>query len=290
MTRRAQADRRRTRRLVLAAASAVVLVGVLLGVAELRAERAVDPSFAPAARASTLTAQTRSQERSRAADRAEVAVLAAERREHLRTTEAAAHATAVAQALADATAQAAATTAAAEAEAAEAQAAAAQRASASPATPATPAPSLFITSTPTADGDGSNGHLPSSVMCLIPWGTDQVGALQYLRCDAAAALTAMNDAFRAHFGTPVDMDLTYRSYADQVVIREYYGARAAAPGTSRHGLGTALDVQEWPDVYGFDTPRYAWLVATGPDFGWSAPASVRADAPFPEYWHFEYSP
>ena len=286
MTRRAQADRRRTRRLVLAAASAVVLVGVLLGVAELRAERAVDTSFAAAARASTLTAQTRSQERSRAADRAEVAVLAAERREHLRTTEAAAHATAAAQALADAAAQAAATTAAE----AEAEAAEAQRAGASPATPATPAPSLFITSTPTADGDGSNGHLPSSVMCLIPWGTDQVGALQYLRCDAAAALTAMNDAFRAHFGTPVDMDLTYRSYADQVAIREYYGARAAAPGTSRHGLGTALDVQEWPDVYGFDTPRYAWLVATGPDFGWSAPASVRADAPFPEYWHFEYSP
>jgi LAS superfamily LD-carboxypeptidase LdcB len=44
------------------------------------------------------------------------------------------------------------------------------------------------------------------------------------------------------------MDLTYRSYEDQVAMTEAFGALAARPGTSSHGLGTALDVQEWPDV------------------------------------------
>jgi LAS superfamily LD-carboxypeptidase LdcB len=107
---------------------------------------------------------------------------------------------------------------------------------------------------------------------------------------APVANAAANVKVAIIVGATHDATAKYRSYADQVAIREYYGARAAAPGTSRHGLGTALDVQEWPDVYGFDTPRYAWLVANGPAYGWSAPASVRADAAYPEYWHFEYAP
>ncbi|QTE30205.1 M15 family metallopeptidase [Pengzhenrongella sicca] len=177
------------------------------------------------------------------------------------------------------------------ASAAEDAAAGDQAAAPGPAAPAAPggAP-VFVTSVPTADGDGSNGHMPASAMCLIPWGTDQIGSPQYLRCDAAAALTRLNDAFRAQFGEPIAMDLTYRSYADQVAIRAYYGALAARPGTSNHGLGLALDLQEWPGVYGFGTPRYVWLVANGPAFGWSAPASVREGAAYPEYWHFEFSP
>jgi hypothetical protein len=149
---------------------------------------------------------------------------------------------------------------------------------------------LWVTSVPTTDGDGSNGHMPMSAMCAISWGTDQLGYTQYLRCDAAAALTDLEAAFRAHFGESIAMDLTYRSYADQVAMKAAFGPLAAAPGTSSHGYGTALDVQEWPDVYGFGTPRYEWLVANGPTFGWSAPARVREGAAYPEYWHFEYAP
>ena len=156
--------------------------------------------------------------------------------------------------------------------------------------PTSPAVPVFVTSIPTADGDGSNGHLPASVMCLVPWGTDQIGSPQYLRCDAEAALTRLNDAFEAEFGAQLAMDLTYRSYADQVAIRAYFGASAARPGTSSHGLGIALDVQDWPDVYGFGTPRYAWLLANGPAFGWVAPDAVRQNAAYPEFWHFEYRP
>ena len=166
----------------------------------------------------------------------------------------------------------------------------AARSAPTPAAPSATAPGIpvWVTSIPTADGDGSNGFMPASAMCLIPWGTDQIGSPQYLRCDAASALTGLNDAFQAKFGAQIAMDLTYRSYDDQVRIRAYYGALAAKPGTSNHGLGLALDVQEWPDTYGFGTPRYEWLIANGPTFGWVAPPSVRQDAPYPEYWHFEY--
>ncbi|MGW6129126.1 M15 family metallopeptidase, partial [Cellulomonas sp. NPDC055163] len=149
---------------------------------------------------------------------------------------------------------------------------------------------LWVTSVPTADGDGSNGNMAMSAMCRIPWGTDQLGYAQYLRCDAADALTELEAAFRATFGESIAMDLTYRSYADQVAMKQALGPIAAKPGTSSHGLGTALDVQEWPDVYGFGTARYDWLVAHGPAYGWYAPARVRADAAYPEYWHFEYGP
>lgn len=149
---------------------------------------------------------------------------------------------------------------------------------------------LWVTSVPTADGDGSNGHMPASAMCQVPWGTDQLGFAQYLRCDAADALTALNEAFRAQFGASIDLDLTYRSYEDQVAMKAAFGGLAAAPGTSSHGLGTALDVQEWAGTYGFGTARYDWLVANGPAYGWYAPARVRQGEPYEEYWHFEYGP
>jgi LAS superfamily LD-carboxypeptidase LdcB len=149
---------------------------------------------------------------------------------------------------------------------------------------------LWVTSVPTADGDGSNGHMPASAMCQVPWGTDQLGFAQYLRCDAADALTALNEAFRGQFGASIDLDLTYRSYEDQVAMKAAFGGLAAAPGTSSHGLGTALDVQEWVGTYGFGTARYDWLVANGPTYGWYAPARVRQGQPYAEYWHFEYGP
>ncbi len=147
----------------------------------------------------------------------------------------------------------------------------------------------WVTSVPTADGDGSNGHMPASAMCRITWGTDQLGFAQYLRCDASDALTALNDAFRARFGASIDLDLTYRSYADQVAMKAAFGGLAATPGTSSHGTGTALDVQEWAS-YGFGSERYTWLVENGPTYGWYAPARVREGQPYAEYWHFEYGP
>lgn len=145
----------------------------------------------------------------------------------------------------------------------------------------------FFTSTPTEEGDGSNGHMPRSAMAPLGWCQDSRGNQQWLRADAAAAMTSLNDAFRAQFGENIAIDLSYRSYEDQVAMREYYGSRAAVPGTSNHGLGTAIDTWEW-DAYAFGSARYTWLVENGPAYGWVAPSWARQDGSNPEYWHFEY--
>lgn len=147
---------------------------------------------------------------------------------------------------------------------------------------------VFHTSTPTATGDGSNGNLPASAMTPLSWCQDSAGNQQWLRSDAAAALTSLNEAFRAQFGENVAVDMSYRSYADQVAMRAYYGGIAAQPGTSNHGLGTAIDTWEW-EQYAFGSSRYEWLVANGPAYGWVAPSWARAGGSNPEYWHFEYT-
>lgn len=147
---------------------------------------------------------------------------------------------------------------------------------------------VFYTSTPGTSGDGSNGRVPRSAMAPLAWCTDSQGNQQWLRADAAAALTRLNAEFRAEFGENVAIDLSYRSYADQVEMREWYGSVAAPPGTSNHGLGTAFDVWEW-EAYAFGSARYRWLVEHAPRFGWVAPGWAREDGSNPEYWHFEYT-
>ena len=144
---------------------------------------------------------------------------------------------------------------------------------------------LFYTSVPTAEGDGSNGNMPRSAMTALSWCTDSQGNQQWLRTDAAAALVRLNEAFRAEFGENIAIELSYRSYADQVRARELFGSLAARPGTSNHGTGTAFDTWEWA-AYDFGTPRYEWLVANGPAYGWVNLAVT--DPGNPEYWHYDF--
>lgn len=306
----------RGRAVVAAATSAVLVAGVAIAGVQLHQARERAAQAEQRAEAIGLTAELSAAEDDFLSEQRRTAESEASRR----STEAAAR-VAREQAEAEEAARVAAEQAAAEAaaaeaaraaqEQAEADAAAAARAGAGsgsggapPGAPSNPGIAgwvdgrpvdaqgdvLWVTSVPTADGDGSNGHMPASQMCQVPWGTDQLGFAQYLRCDAADALTALNEAFRARFGASIDLDLTYRSYADQVAMKAAFGGLAAAPGTSSHGLGTALDVQEWVGTYGFGTARYDWLVANGPTYGWYAPARVRQGQPYAEYWHFEYGP
>lgn len=145
----------------------------------------------------------------------------------------------------------------------------------------------FYTSTPSETGDGSNGRIPASQLSPLGWCQDSQGNQQWLRPAAAAALTALNEAFRAQFGENIAIDMTYRSYEDQVEMREAYGSIAARPGTSNHGTGLAFDTWEW-QAYAFGSARYDWLVANGPAHGWVAPSWARQGGSNPEYWHFEY--
>lgn len=205
-------------------------------------------------------------------------------------------------ALEQAAAEQAAAQAAAEQAAAE-QAAADRPSPAPPATtptaPAAPAPPAcvndstyagppFYTSAPTEQGDGSNGNLPASAMTRLTWGFDTAGTPQYLTTQAAAALDRLNASYRVTFGTDLDLDLTYRSFDEQVRMREALGSVAAVPGTSSHGTGRAFDLQEW-SCYSFGSARYVWLVENGPAFGWVAPGWARQSGSNPEYWHFEYT-
>ena len=145
---------------------------------------------------------------------------------------------------------------------------------------------VFHTSTPTVEGDGTNGNVPRSAMTALSWCADSAGNQQWLRTNAAEALARLNEAFRAQFGENIAIDLSYRSYADQVAIRDALGSIAAPAGTSNHGWGRAIDTWEWA-AYSFGTPRYEWLVANGPTYGWVSP-SARSGGSNSEYWHFEY--
>lgn len=145
---------------------------------------------------------------------------------------------------------------------------------------------VFHTSTPTVEGDGTNGNVPRSAMTALSWCADSAGNQQWLRTDAAEAMVRLNAAFSAEFGENIAIDLSYRSYADQVAIRDALGSIAARPGTSNHGRGLAIDTWEWA-AYSFGTPRYDWLVANGPTYGWVSP-SARSGGSNSEYWHFEY--
>lgn len=139
----------------------------------------------------------------------------------------------------------------------------------------------FWTSEPTAGGDGSNGDIPASAMAALSWSVDSQGHRYWLVADAAAALERLNVAFRAEFGHDLDIDLAYRDLATQQAMFDALGPRVAAqPGTSNHGLGRAIDVPELPCEYGLGTPQRDWLVAHGPDYGWTASTS--------EYWHYDY--
>lgn len=120
-----------------------------------------------------------------------------------------------------------------------------------------------------------NGRLPDSALAPIPGG-------QLLK-DAAAAWNAMC-ARAKQLGLPVPMpdgpDSSYRPYARQVYYKDYWCARgacenAAEPGTSRHGLGIAVDCAE-------DAIHHAHTIdLIGEEFGWSKKWS---DAPW-EPWH-----
>lgn len=144
---------------------------------------------------------------------------------------------------------------------------------------------VLHTSVPAEEGDGTNGRMPRSAMTALGWCTDALGNQQWLRTDAAAALVRLNDAFKAQFGENIAIDLSYRSYEDQVRARELFGGLAAQPGTSNHGLGLAFDTWEWA-AYDFGSPRYQWLVENGPAYGWYCPAATESGNP--EYWHYEY--
>lgn len=278
-------------------------------IAAQRAEVRAEEARALAENEAAVRALVDEQTARRSAAETDVATLLASQLEEDRAAADAAAQAAAEQAAAEQAAaeQAAADLAAAEQAAADAAAAAAKPAAGGQATtPASPAPAgptrpvpacvndstyagpPFYTSPPGPSGDGSNGNIPDSAMTRLTWGFDTVGTPQYLTHRAASALDRLHAAYRTTFGEELHLDLTYRSYDEQVRMREALGTIAAVPGTSTHGTGRALDLPEW-SCYAFGSARYQWLVENAPNYGWVAPSWARQNGSNPEYWHFEYT-
>ncbi|GAA1981882.1 hypothetical protein GCM10009718_18680 [Isoptericola halotolerans] len=127
----------------------------------------------------------------------------------------------------------------------------------------------------------SNGHIPASVLCDLPWAPGHM-----LRCDAALQLEALNEAYRERFGTNIPITDSYRSFAGQVAVRAAKPHLAAVPGTSNHGWGLAVDLST--PISSGRSAEYAWLRVHGPDYGWDNPTWARLDGSKPEPWHFEF--
>ncbi|WP_143762119.1 D-alanyl-D-alanine carboxypeptidase family protein [Isoptericola variabilis] len=135
---------------------------------------------------------------------------------------------------------------------------------------------------PDAPVEGSNGRLADHSLCAL-W---QEG--ERLRPDAAVALSALNEAFRARFGRNLCLVDSYRSLASQYSVKASRGYLAATPGRSMHGWGLAIDLCSKETG---NAEVYRWLWENGPAYGWENPPwAQRGGSGKYEPWHFEYRP
>ncbi len=117
-----------------------------------------------------------------------------------------------------------------------------------------------------------NGRIPASA--LEPLGVGE----HRLWSPAARAFRDMQAA-AAREGVTFGINSSYRDHATQVEMVERYGlysqgGRAAAPGTSNHGWGVALDLD-------LDGPAQAWMREHAADYGFVE------DVPR-EPWHWTF--
>ncbi|GAA4405307.1 hypothetical protein GCM10023168_18880 [Fodinibacter luteus] len=127
-----------------------------------------------------------------------------------------------------------------------------------------------------------NGLFPASALCPL-WGAPG----EMLSPAAAAAFNALSKAYAAQTGEPLCITDSYRSLAGQISAKARHGAFAATPGTSRHGLGRALDM--CGGVQDFSSPAHRWMKQNGPLYGWFHPSWAAAGGSLPEPWHFEFA-
>ena len=128
---------------------------------------------------------------------------------------------------------------------------------------------------------GANGALPIESLTLVTYPGVRESPGVYLRPDAAAALSAMLEAYHVETQNYLPVDEGYRDLAgQQQQFNEHGWPRAAIPGTSNHGEAVAIDFVNPPVVRGDGT--HEWLVARAADFGF-APLTD-PDEP----WHWDY--
>ncbi|WP_299039205.1 D-alanyl-D-alanine carboxypeptidase family protein [uncultured Pseudokineococcus sp.] len=127
-----------------------------------------------------------------------------------------------------------------------------------------------------------NGQIPVAALCPL-----ETAAGHLLRADAARSFDAMSRSYEVTFGTPLCVTDSYRSLAGQIAVRASKPELAAVPGTSRHGLGRAVDL--CGGVEDFGSVQHEWVVQRAPLFGWFHPSWADEGGSKPEAWHFEYA-
>lgn len=127
-----------------------------------------------------------------------------------------------------------------------------------------------------------NGQVPPGGLCPL-YGADG----ESLRPQAAAAFDAMSKAYERDTGQPICVTDSYRSYAEQVLVKKQRGGWAAAPGKSNHGFGLALDL--CGGINSFGHPSHLWMQQNAPLYGWFHPDWAAAGGSLPEPWHWEYA-
>ena len=127
----------------------------------------------------------------------------------------------------------------------------------------------------------SNGWWPSSARCALYAAPDQS-----LRRAAALAFDAMRNAYQRQTGSALCVTEGYRSYAEQVAVKQRLPGLAATPGSSKHGLGLAVDL--CGGVQDFANPAHLWLKRNASHSGWFHPAWAEPSGGLPEPWHWEF--
>lgn len=140
-----------------------------------------------------------------------------------------------------------------------------------PAAPAAPA-AVFVDGVPADLAAYGNGRIPADAL-------DQVGSTSHRLWAPAAGAFEDVLAAAARDGVTIGITDSYRSYDAQVDVAQRkglysQGGLAAAPGTSPHGWGLAVDLK-------LDAQAQAWMRANGGRFGFVE------DTPR-EPWHWVY--
>jgi hypothetical protein len=107
--------------------------------------------------------------------------------------------------------------------------------------------------------------------------------------DAAKAFSDLFKAAKA-VGIILGTSGAYRPYTDQVSLKLAKPTLAATPGTSNHGWGRALDINDNGKGMQYNSRAYRWLLNNAHKFNIIAPPWAMEDAPKgkKEPWHWEY--
>lgn len=111
-----------------------------------------------------------------------------------------------------------------------------------------------------------------------------IGGGRYLNPDAAASWQEMYNAAK-EAGVNLGVTDAYRTYDQQVTCAKTKGisgrgGTCAVPGTSNHGWGKALDINNGKGIIGANSPQYKWLTKNADKYGWGGISN--------ETWHWEY--